>query len=303
MHLLTLLAIGIILISIGAVLRRKHELSLILIIANLAVFIISLLSVPNLSYSTWGWVQQELGFRVTHLGNLTQIWTLVTHMYVHADIMHLLFNILFLFLIGSQLESRVGKWRLLIIYFIGGITAALTQAFLYWSPDGMSYAPLMVGASGAISALMGAMMMLYPRDEIPFFVGPLFLPRVKVWISVGMWFLLQGLFFISDSGGNVAYGAHIGGFLAGAALGRATVSLHFDLRQELDDDWLELEDLAVTPELQKALREIRAADESDVLGAWLEYFQERVICPKCGKNPQMKGHKLKCSCGWERRVL
>lgn len=303
MHLMTLLAIVIIAASIGALFRGKRELSLMLIIVNIAVFMVSLFAAPHINYSTWGWVQQELGFKATYLLDPSQIWTLITHMYVHADIMHLLFNMLFLFLIGSQLEVRVGKWRFLIIYFIGGMLAALMQAFLYWGPDGISNASVMVGASGAISALMGAMMMLYPRDEIPFFVGPLLLPRVKVWLSVGLWFVLQGVLFISDSGGNVAYGAHIGGFLAGVLLGRATIHLHFDPRQELDEDWSELEELAVTPELQKALREIRAADESDVLGAWLEFFQEHAICPQCGKNPQMKGHKLKCSCGWERRVL
>ncbi|MFA7342376.1 MAG: rhomboid family intramembrane serine protease [Candidatus Methanomethylophilaceae archaeon] len=303
MHTLSIIAIIVILATLVVLARRQKDMAMVLVIANMSVFIISLFSVPNINISTWGWVQQELGFRASHLGDPLQAWTLLTHMFLHADVMHLLFNMLFLLLIGTQLESRVGKGRFLAIYFLGGLLAALTQSFMQWTPLGLQSDSIMVGASGAISALMGAMLMLYPRDEIPFFLGPLFLPRVKVWLSVGTWFLLQGLFLITASGGGVAYAAHIGGFIAGAAIARATVSWSWDAQTELDSDWKELEDLAVTVELQKALQEIRNADEPEVLSAWLEYFQERAVCPVCGGHPHLKGHKLSCACGWDRRIL
>lgn len=303
MHILSFVAIAIILVTLAVLLRRQRELSLVLIIANMAVFIISLFSVPNINFGTWGWVQHELGFRASYLGEPAQLWTLLTHMFVHVDIAHILSNMLFLFLLGPQLEARVGKGRFLSIYFIGGLLAALTQAFMQWTPLGLQSDAIMVGASGAISALMGAMLLLYPRDEIPFFLGPLFLPRVKVWLSVGSWFLLQGLFFLTATGGGVAYAAHIGGFIAGAVIARATVPGGKGRRTEPDDDWDELEEMAKTPELQRALQEIRQADEPEVLGAWLEYFQERAVCPVCGRRPVLKGQKLRCVCGWERRLF
>ena len=146
----------------------------------------------------------------------SNIYTVFTQMFVHdrTDFLDILFNMLFLYLIGSPLESRIGKWRLAIIYVVAGIIGVLVEAIVISGSPGA----YIIGASGAISGLMGAMLILYPRDEIPMFIGPIFLPRVPVWISVGSWFGLEAILALGDPNGPIAYSAHVGGFVVGIAL-------------------------------------------------------------------------------------
>jgi membrane associated rhomboid family serine protease len=144
--------------------------------------------------------------------------SLVTSQFLHADIWHLAFNMLFLWVFGNNVEDRLGRVRFLPFYLICGALAGLAQAV--WDAD--SPVPL-IGASGAISGILGAYLVLFPRVGIWTVVLPLvFLPfRLPAWLWLGIYFALQFL-FLGDMGagddGGVAYLAHIGGFVAGALL-------------------------------------------------------------------------------------
>src|SRR5207342_3707472 len=147
-----------------------------------------------------------------------QISHLVTSMFLHGSWMHLLGNMWFLWLFGNNVEDSMGRLRFLIFYLLCGLAAAIGQVLT--NPD--SAIP-MVGASGAISGVMGAYLVLYPKVRVfalvflGFFVTSIALPA---WMMLGYWFLIQlvsGLFTGGEMGG-VAFWAHIGGFVAGAVL-------------------------------------------------------------------------------------
>jgi membrane associated rhomboid family serine protease len=143
--------------------------------------------------------------------------TLLTSMFLHGGLMHLAGNMLYLWVFGNNIEDSLGHVRFLIFYLLCGIAAAFAQAL----PDPSSEIP-MIGASGAISGVLGAYLILYPHARvhviIPF--GFLFLHTIRAGWLLGLWFvfqLLSGL--LAGSGGaGVAWWAHVGGFIAGMAL-------------------------------------------------------------------------------------
>lgn len=143
---------------------------------------------------------------------------LITSQFLHADVLHLVFNMLFLWVFGNNIEDRLGRLRFLPFYLVCGALAGLAQTVA--DPD--SAIPL-IGASGAISGVLGAYLVLYPRVRIWTVVLPLvFLPfKLPAWIWLAIYFGLQFI-YLGDSatsgGGGVAYMAHIGGFVAGALL-------------------------------------------------------------------------------------
>jgi len=139
-----------------------------------------------------------------------------TSMFLHGSWIHLLGNMWFFWIFGNNVEDSMGRARFVAFYLLSGIGAAAMQVAL--SPS--SVIP-MVGASGAISGIMGAYIVLYPRVRvftlvpIGFFLTTIALPA---WVMLGYWMLLQVLGGLGGAEGGVAFGAHIGGFVVGAAL-------------------------------------------------------------------------------------
>ncbi len=143
------------------------------------------------------------------------VWlALITSMFLHGSIPHLFGNLLFLWVFGNNVEARKGWWRYLLLYLVGGAVA--TAAHVAVSPN--STVPI-VGASGAIAAVMGAYFVLWPsvRIKTVIWLGPIFLRKVQaLWLLV-IWVAQNFLLVGSDSG--VAWAAHVGGFAFGALVG------------------------------------------------------------------------------------
>ena len=148
-----------------------------------------------------------------------QVSHVLTHMFLHGSWMHLLGNMWFLWLFGNNIEDSMGHLRFLAFYLLCGLAAAAAQ--ILTNPS--SPVP-MVGASGAISGVMGAYLVLYPRVRVytlvplGFFITSMALPA---WVMLGYWFLIQfvsGLVDVGGEGGGVAFWAHVGGFVAGLVL-------------------------------------------------------------------------------------
>ena len=148
--------------------------------------------------------------------------TLITAMFLHSGWMHIIGNMVFLWAFGPEMEDTMGRFRFLAFYLIGGIVAFAAQI----AAVPISHVPNL-GASGAIAAVMGAFLVIYPRDEIKtmffflLFVRITYIPAV---LLIGVWFLLQ-LFSAGQVAqhvqtGGVAYIAHVGGFLFGVLTGR-----------------------------------------------------------------------------------
>jgi membrane associated rhomboid family serine protease len=184
----------------------------------------------------WQWLSGPSGQLAAHGLGFTPAWffaggppqphlawapyaaTLITYMFLHAGWLHLLGNMLCLWIFGDDVEDAFGQPAFIVFYLLTGMVAALAQA---WS-DPASMAPV-VGASGAVSGLFGAYLVLYPRAHVNVLV-PIFIiwdvVRLPAWIVLLFWFGVQLLYDLTAPalGGGVAFRAHIGGFFAGMVL-------------------------------------------------------------------------------------
>src|SRR6266702_2449982 len=144
-------------------------------------------------------------------------WTIVTSMFMHGGWLHLLGNMWFLWVFGNNIEDSMGHTRFVVFYLLCGVAAAATQMLV----DTGSRVP-MVGASGAISGVMGAYIVLYPRVRVHTLITlGLFIPTVALpaYVMLGYWFLVQlAAGALSHGEGGVAFWAHVGGFVAGMVL-------------------------------------------------------------------------------------
>ena len=146
--------------------------------------------------------------------------TLFTAMFMHGGIMHLLGNMWFLWLFGDNVEQDLGKARYLIFYLVCGLLASLTHVMM--NSQGPTAIMPSLGASGAISGVMGAYMVLHPNRRVTVLLLRFF-TEVPGYVAVGVWIAFQivsGLGLLGGDQGGVAYGAHIGGFIVGAILAK-----------------------------------------------------------------------------------
>ncbi len=172
-------------------------------------------------FSTYGFVPAAFfgpGPTGSFEGKLWEWATIYTSMFSHGDVLHLLGNMLFLYLFGNNVEDAMGKVRFFLFYLTCGTAATLAQGFM--APD--SNVPL-VGASGAISGVIAGYLLLYPRANVRvfywlfLFVGTLFIPA---WAILGLW-VVEQIIALPESmktAGGVAVMAHLGGFAAGLVL-------------------------------------------------------------------------------------
>jgi membrane associated rhomboid family serine protease len=145
-----------------------------------------------------------------HLG------TLITSMFLHASLLHVGGNMLFLWIFGNNVEDKLGEIKFLIIYFAAGIAGSLLQVYI--SPT--STVP-MLGASGAISGILAAYVLYFPRARVLTFIVPFFFITISAYLVIGYWIALQLLnafLGLGVTGGGVAYFAHVGGFASGLIL-------------------------------------------------------------------------------------
>jgi membrane associated rhomboid family serine protease len=205
--------------------RRSYPVvNTLLILANVAVFIYqtTLPAYASKAFMTANaiipqripqWFAGHASFEVAFL-------PLLTSMFLHSGIAHIAGNMLFLWIFGDNVEDYFGHVQYLIFYLVCGIGAGLLHVFFNFS----SSLPA-VGASGAISGVMGAYIVLYPRARVLTLVF-IFLVPIPAFIILGYWFVLQFLGGITTLGvaatGGVAWWAHVGGFLAGIFITKLT---------------------------------------------------------------------------------
>ena len=164
---------------------------------------------------------QEAGVPIEDVDEPPAYLTIFSSMFMHGGWLHIIFNLLFLWIFGNNIEDSMGKARYILFYLLGGVAAVAAQVVV--SPD--STVP-MVGASGAIAAVLGGYALLYPHARVLtlFFAFFIFLLEIPAMVLLGLWILLQFLPAVGQlaqpdvgDGGGVAYFAHIGGFIFGLA--------------------------------------------------------------------------------------
>lgn len=204
--------------------ERLPIVTLSLIGLNTLVFLVTLIASIHTGGESNFWVMENLWLIPAE----SHWWTFITSVFVHGGILHLVGNMLFLFLFGCCVEDMVGRARFTIMYLLGGLFAAL--AYIGFSPEHFASDIPMGGASGAISACMGMYLLLRADAEIEFKYFFWFFVFVRAggfelpaWITIGFWFLKDLVSMLIDisshhHGGGVAFGAHVGGLLAGVAM-------------------------------------------------------------------------------------
>ena len=152
------------------------------------------------------------------LFRISPIGTIFTSMFMHGGWMHLIGNMLYMWIFADNIEDGLGRTKFIIFYLLSGLGAAMSQVFV----DINSQVP-MVGASGAIGGVLGAYLINYPNARVLVLIPLGFfsqLIRIRALYVLGFWFILQFInsYFSSSTGGGVAYAAHIGGFVSGIIL-------------------------------------------------------------------------------------
>ena len=196
----------------STVVARRHWVTAPLIVVNVVLFVWEFSLSPEALQavvSTWGFTPSAL-----------ELTTPLTSQFLHGGVMHLLGNMLFLWVFGPPIEKDLGSLRFLVFYLAGGLAAAGVQ----WAADPASAIP-MIGASGAVSAVLGAYFALFPRTGVEVLVGFLIFWRKVKWpalIFLGLWFiqnLLSGVIGWITPNEGVAWWAHVGGFVMGLLVG------------------------------------------------------------------------------------
>jgi membrane associated rhomboid family serine protease len=195
---------------------RKPIVTFALIAINVIIFVrfnLMLGESPalNLFFAEWGMVPARISYG-------DGLYTLVSSQFMHGGFMHIIGNMLFLWIFGDNIEDEMGHVGFLLFYLVCGVLAALSQ----WVVDPDSLIPT-IGASGAIAGVMGGYLLLYPKAKVDVLLILIVFFRIfpiPAWIMLGLWFALQlfnGIASDPDLGG-VAYWAHAGGFVFGFIL-------------------------------------------------------------------------------------
>ncbi len=231
----------------------------------------------------------ELGFRSMYLESPEfGLLTLISAMFMHGGPMHLLMNMLILILLGVPFEDRIGSRAFLRIYFISGIIGSLvTGSISVWNETGLE--TINIGASGAVFGIMGGFALLYPRDEIPMLLGPIFMHRVPVLLATLVFIGMETLYVGLGTEDGIGHGTHMASFIAGVFL-----APYFTSKKEVETNpEIGLERLVklsgITKKGNYELQMIKDSDEPELIDAWLDKFWELQECPDCGEPVNMQG--------------
>ena len=184
---------------------------------NIAVFLFQL----TLTSGQCEWLFFEYGMQASEISQGQNLATIFTSMFMHGGWMHLIGNMIFLWIFADNIEAVVGNMGFLLFYLLGGIFAALAHVLM----DPSSTIPS-VGASGAISAVMGAYLVMFPKSRIKVILLIFFITfEISALAFLGIWFIQQlvsgigSIGLTAETSGGIAWWAHIGGFVFGLVSG------------------------------------------------------------------------------------
>ncbi len=276
----SLIAIGIIIGSLIYASKKGVLISQVIIVANFIIFFLCLFESS---------IIQELAFEPVYLYKWQKSYTLITSIFLHGGIVHILMNMIVFALIGIPLERRIGKGKFAVIYFLTGITGALFFSILHLGSETM-----LIGASGAIFGILGAFATAYPRDEVVMPVFIIFM-RMPVILAALMFGGIETIYASSGLVDGVAHLAHLGGLVSGIFLSAIMIKkkvaiphkkIDFDVLQSLSQE-------------KEMLDRARNADVPEIRDAWLDHFIKTARCPKCGERLSHDGRTIWCKCGFK----
>lgn len=283
---LTLVVVGL-LVAYYCI-RNEFMVSQSLVFINFAIFAVWAI-MDRFSPQSGDEALVELGFRSMYLESPEfGLLTLISAMFMHGGPMHLLMNMLILILLGVPFEDRIGSRAFLRIYFISGIIGSLvTGSISVLNETGLE--TINIGASGAVFGIMGGFALLYPRDEIPMLLGPIFMHRVPVLLATLVFIGMETLYVGLGTEDGIGHGTHMASFIAGVFL-----APYFTSKKEVETNpEIGLERLVklsgITQKGNYELQMIKDSDEPELIDAWLDKFWELQECPDCGEPVNMQG--------------
>jgi len=317
---ITIIEIIVVILSVIILPRMKKAMvSMILAMGIMAVFVTHIIydsrilggevrffggasGAPGLPY-LW----DNLGFKVADVLEGRELYSLVTALFVHANILHLIMNLLVLLLLGVPLEQKIGARNFAILFFAAGIGAGLIKLLLV-APFGETSSILNsilnpnstgIGASGAIFGVLGAFVALFPKEKVIF---PLIIIRPwPVFIIAMIYGGFETFMVLGGVQDGIGHLTHFNGLIVGvgvALLLKKMKMIPGKRKWQRSDKTLvsELEKMVVSDQDRKILRKIEKADLPEIRDAWVEHFLEKAKCPRCGSRVEMTGEKG-CDCG------
>lgn len=304
LSVVSLVAIAVILGAVALAWTRRFLAAGSLAIANVIVFALTAFG-PTTAFGDEALptIQAELGLWSPNLAGDPALGALqlFTSMFVHADVFHLIGNLIILLAFALPFEERVGHRRFLGIYIASGLVGALVQVGV-----NASHAILLMGASGAVFGVIGAFAASYPNLIVPLplpLVVVMFFVRMRVWVAAMAFAALQ-LLLVAASASNpfdsTAYFAHLGGLAAGILLGWTVVRSSAPAgRRAVAVDLGALGPFARDQGTSQALAQMKTNhDEPQIFQAWLDRFFRTATCPTCGHKVMPRHHgEIVCTQG------
>jgi membrane associated rhomboid family serine protease len=269
---------------------RQLSYSIVAAVLCVVVFVIQIFSsdTSNMLAST---TMYNIEFMPGDLTDPGRSYTLLTSMFSHASFFHLFFNILGIAFIGMVFEQRIGPRPYIVLYLLTGFVGTLVFAAVRWDEPYIA----VVGASGAISGVLGGFARLYPNERMSMILFLFPLPPLPIWVIVGIFILLQ-LVFLGGST-NIAWEAHLGGLAAGIILAPILVKAQMGKGKRRLVPLAGLKRLATTPELKSILARIEREEIPDVRSAWIQEFLSKARCPACGSKIVIGRESVRCERG------
>ena len=253
-----------------------------LVFINFSVFAMWILLFtisPKLAFQAF----DELGFRPAYIETPSfGLLTLITAMFMHGGPMHLLMNMLILILLGVPFEDRVGPRSFLMIYLISGLVGSLLTASISVWNQADDLETLHIGASGAVFGVMGGFVLLYPKDEIPMLLGPIFMHRVPVLLATLVFVAMETLYVGLGTDDGIGHSTHMASFIAGVFLAPYYSEQKEGAESKTGFDTSLLSKvLEQTGQGSHELKMIEESDEPELVNAWVDKFWEIQKCPDC----------------------
>jgi len=268
-------------------LLRRALASLSIAIGLFVIFLIELASYP--------FVIEDLAFSPIYLQNGYAPYTVFTSIFMHANFLHIISNAFILAVIGLIFEERIGTPRFLAVFLISGIAGNLVYGLMNFGDYG-----LVVGASGAISGILGMILVLFPRERTGLMMFPIPIPNLPVWALVLLMMAWQFV-FILDPNSHVAWQAHVGGFVVGAAITPLMMRIGSG-DGAARGEAIDIMQFANTPKERDIVERIRRESVPDVRDAWLEELAKTARCPKCQGRLAASRGGLRCESGHRYRI-
>jgi len=308
---ITLGEILLVLIALIVLPKRKRTMAaMILALGNMAIFITHIFYDPEVLggsislFSSEGSavhlpIWSELGACVNDIKHFRELYTVVTSLFVHANLVHLIGNLLVLLLLAVPFEEKIGAKNLLIIYFSAGVGAVLLKLLyflIFEDLPGLNPFSNGIGASGAIFGVLGAFVALYPREKVVFPLGFMLRPW-PVFIIALLYGAVESFSVMGGVEDGVGHITHFNGLVLGIVVGlilKRAGMLEPRKGKGGKLSLADLEKLAVTDVQKLVVKKIWKEEIPEIKEVWLEEFTEKAKCPRCRSG--VKGRKMICDC-------